>query len=135
MFVKLTQRVFGTRKSLGDKIVEIGDNLKETREAEKATTKDSVKELKETIERLENALRVMTTDRNVAWEKINEMTKDDSQDFSIDWQKMKAFSIERIADRTNIGYFVNEEVKEWKLTCSLETHRILVRQFEHYKLV
>ena len=114
MFDKLTQRVFGTRKSLGDKIVEIGDGLKEKREAEKAIPKDNVKELKETIERLENALRAMTTERDVAWGKMNEMTKDDSQDFSIDWQKMKAFSIERNSnpDRTIIGYFVNEEVKE-----------------------
>lgn len=125
-------KIFGTRKSLGDKIVEIGDTLKEER-VEPA--KETVKELKATIELLNKKLKVMTLERDSALQKIKQLTADDSQDFSVDWEKMKPFSIERMGDHTNIGYFVDGAVMEWKMACSLETHRILVRQFEHFKMI
>ncbi len=64
---------------------------------------------------------------------------------SIDWNKMDAFSVERIWNHngngptTNIGYYItnsdgNKVVKEWVLYCSLERHEELVKQFNEQKI-
>ena len=65
---------------------------------------------------------------------------------SVDWNKMNAFSIERIHNHkgsetttTNIGYFLTTSngaqlVKEWVFYCSLERHEELVKQFNEQKI-
>ena len=123
-------KIFGTRKSLGDKIVEIGDNLKEER---KEMLK--IKELTAEVDRLTKQLNAVTAQRDIALQKIESLNAEDAEDFSVNWELMKPFSIERINNRTNIGYFVDGAVMEWKMECSLKTHRILVRQFEHFKMI
>jgi hypothetical protein len=63
-------------------------------------------------------------------------------EFSVDWQRMRAFSIERNMHGnkpcTIIGYLKldkdnNECVGEWFLSCNAETHRRLVKEFCEYK--
>jgi len=63
-------------------------------------------------------------------------------EFSVDWQRMRAFAIERnIKDNkicTIIGYFKtdkdgNDCVSEWYLFCNAETHRRLVAEFDQYR--
>jgi len=74
--------------------------------------------------------------------------------FSIDWDTMKAFSIERMWEnglpKTIIGYMLSEPmvttsgegvervtekeiVREWSLYCSAEKHEELVAEFNKYK--
>lgn len=60
-------------------------------------------------------------------------------EFVIDFEKMNAFSIERVPTcnddrpyKTVIGYFFGDEVKEWSLWCNLDTHNDLARQFRAY---
>lgn len=74
--------------------------------------------------------------------------------FSIDWDAMKAFSIERMWEnglpKTVIGYMLSEPmvttsgegvervtekeiVREWTLYCSHEKHEELVAEFNTYK--
>ena len=59
--------------------------------------------------------------------------------FSIDFEKMKPFSIERNRGDENrpvtiFGYFdKNEDPKEWYIYCSLERHNQLVEEFNGYK--
>lgn len=56
--------------------------------------------------------------------------------FSIDFENLNAFSIERMVqdekEKTSIGYFVNGKVCEWCFFCSRETHERLVREFNEY---
>ena len=64
--------------------------------------------------------------------------------FGVDFDLLAPFSIERnltqidifgkqvIIERTEIGYFLNNEVKSWFLYTTKEAHVELVRQFEQY---
>jgi hypothetical protein len=63
-------------------------------------------------------------------------------EFSVDWQRMRAFSIERNMKDGNpctiIGYLKldkdnNDCVSEWFLYCNAETHRRLVAEFNQYR--
>lgn len=63
-------------------------------------------------------------------------------EFVIDFEKMNAFSIERIPTgqderpyKTSIGYFFNDHVKEWTLWCNRDTHNLLAQQFREYMQV
>lgn len=70
--------------------------------------------------------------------------------FAIDWEAMKAFSIERMWEnglpKTIIGYMLEEPVtivegevttkdvvREWTLYCSAEKHEQLVQEFKEWK--
>lgn len=70
--------------------------------------------------------------------------------FAIDWEAMKAFSIERMWEnglpKTVIGYMLEEPVtivegevttkdvvREWTLYCSAQKHEDLVREFKEWK--
>ena len=76
---------------------------------------------------------------NECQEKFEQTQKTDEQDFVVDWAAIKPFSIERCPSddggfHTIIGYFDFEgKVKEWRFFCSLQTHRILAKQFQEYK--
>lgn len=56
--------------------------------------------------------------------------------FVIDWDKLNPFSVERTYNNdhwsTVIGYFLNGNVKEWYLHCSLEVHMKLTEEFKQY---
>jgi predicted RNase H-like nuclease (RuvC/YqgF family) len=60
--------------------------------------------------------------------------------FLVDFIELRAFSIERNLDneqeKTIIGYInKNDEVKEWCLSCSLETHENLCESFKKQVLM
>ena len=64
---------------------------------------------------------------------------DGSCSVSIDFNTMKPFSIERIPgnpsvrEKTSVGYFLNDNVREWCLYISREQHEDLVKQFNEWK--
>jgi hypothetical protein len=57
---------------------------------------------------------------------------------SVDWDVMRAFSIERVISTTHevpvtcIGYMVGSNVKEWILFVNKEIHDSLVEEFKEY---
>lgn len=55
---------------------------------------------------------------------------------AVDWQALDAFSIERhtrnVVPVTVIGYWSDEEAKEWSFYCSLTEHERLVKEFNAY---
>lgn len=58
--------------------------------------------------------------------------------FSLDFEKMNAFSIERTFKngdypKTVVGYFLNGDVKEWYLQTSAKEHNRIVAEFELWK--
>lgn len=57
-------------------------------------------------------------------------------EFALDYCQMNAFSIERLCRDgqavTVIGYFLNNQVREWNLYCNEERHQELVNQFKLY---
>lgn len=57
-------------------------------------------------------------------------------EFAVDFCNMNAFSIERMCRDgqavTVIGYFLNNQVREWNLYCNEERHQELVNQFKLY---
>lgn len=77
-----------------------------------------------------------------------------SASFSVDWEAMKVFSVERMWEngipKTILGYMLSEPVvttsgegvervtekdvvREWTLYCSLEKHEELVKEFIEWK--
>ena len=74
-------------------------------------------------------------------EKIDTIKNDvNSSEFGIKWDKMDAFSIERMGDHqsayTVIGYYLTDEhnvkhVHEWKFYCSQEQHNKLAEEFKN----
>lgn len=58
---------------------------------------------------------------------------------AVSFERMRAFSIERMHDDQNgpstvIGYYGrDDEVREWSLWCSIEHHEQLVKQFQLYR--
>lgn len=74
-------------------------------------------------------------------EKIDTIKADvNSSEFGIKWDKMDAFSIERMGDHqsayTVIGYYLTDEhnvknVHEWKFYCSQEQHNKLAEEFKN----
>lgn len=106
---------------------------------------DSLKDSIDCLKR-ENAI---LSDTISSYEEIisGEMTK---AEFSVDFVKMNAFSIERVREgsshKTIIGYLSSEpfettengtvyrdNIREWSLSCSLEVHQRLVSEFNAYK--
>lgn len=88
-----------------------------------------------TIEQLEQRIRAMEL------EKIDSIKNDvNTSEFGIKWDKMDAFSIERMGDHqsayTVIGYYLTDEhnvkhVHEWKFYCSQEQHNKLAEEFKN----
>jgi hypothetical protein len=106
--------------------------------------KCQIEDLKKENEKLKYA--------NDAYQKrlVGEMS---SASFAIDWDAMKAFSVERMWDnglpKTIIGYRLEEPiittegddqrvttkdvVREWTLYCSAEKHEELIKEFNEWK--
>lgn len=88
-----------------------------------------------TIEQLEFRIK------QLEHEKIDTIKNDvNSSEFGIKWDKMDAFSIERMGDHqsayTVIGYYLTDEhnvkhVHEWKFYCSQEQHNKLAEEFKN----
>lgn len=76
--------------------------------------------------------------RGLKEEQSKEMTKAaEAFQFSLDFDKMDIFSIERVMDghkaKTIVGHFVKGEVKEWVLYASAKEHNRLIAEFELWK--
>ena len=62
-----------------------------------------------------------------------------AQSVSIDFETMKPFSIERVPgnsgrmEHTSIGYFFDNNVREWCLYISRDQHEKLVEEFKTWK--
>jgi len=101
--------------------------------------------LKEKVERLEN--RIIQINKDLADAEKADVA---SSTFTIDFNKMDVFSIERHikGDKavTIVGHFLQEPVKvnndvftlnkitrEWNLSCSQEQHERLVKDFAEFK--
>lgn len=88
--------------------------------------KEEIDGIKTEIENYKEQVKRMKSDKI---KKVQEST------FLVDFTKIKAFSIERTLnnheqDETVIGYMdKNDNVKEWSLTCSSETHEKLCEIF------
>lgn len=64
-----------------------------------------------------------------------------NSDMQVDFERMRAFSIERLVDdkgvpHTVIGYVLrvspeDQQIKEWKLECNQQTHDRLVAEFRN----
>lgn len=96
--------------------------------------------LKDQIRKLENEVESLKADNaRLRQVKKDAVTEDvQSSTFMIDWDKMDAFSIERMGDfseaYTIIGYWNKNEsgtayVSEWKFYCSQEQHEKLAKEF------
>lgn len=101
--------------------------------------------LKENVRILEDRIRAMNA------EKEDKLVKElEAASFAINWDSMKAFSVERMREgaitKTIIGYILEEPVvvsednvstkdivREWTLYCSPETHEKLVAEFNEWK--
>lgn len=104
-----------------------------------------VASLKENVRILEERILAMNA------EKENSLVKEMANaSFAINWDSMKAFSVERMREgavtKTIIGYILEEPVvvsednvttkdvvREWTLYCSIETHEKLVAEFNEWK--
>lgn len=93
------------------------------------------------IEALQKRIAELEADNNrLRTEQLEEVVADvQSSTFVIDWNKLDAFSIERMGDvrdaYTIIGYWSTREngsktVQEWKFYCSKEQHEKLAKEFE-----
>jgi len=88
--------------------------------------KEEIDEYKTTIENYKEQIR---------WVKKEKIKKVQERTFLVDFIKINAFSIERTIDNneqeeTVIGYMdKNDNVKEWSLICSSETHEKLCEFF------
>lgn len=76
--------------------------------------------------------------------------EENNASFSIDWNAMKVFSVERNfvgVPRSILGYMLsapavyteksvtyNDDVREWTLQCSAEKHEELVKEFNEWKV-
>lgn len=94
-------------------------------------------ELEEKIQTLKSQEdKLLKSIEKLKQEQTAEITKAvDHFQFAVDFEKMGAFSIERvIRDGSNIqtviGYFVGGGVKEWHLQTSAKEHNRLVAEFE-----
>ncbi len=72
-------------------------------------------------------------------DRLNKIISEQGGEFIFDWETMDAFSIERDAEHTTIGYLhfpvhdaPQSEVKEWHYHCNLETHNRLAKEFREY---
>ena len=104
-----------------------------------------VASLKENVRILEERIRAMNAEKEDTL--VKEMA---NASFAINWDSMKAFSVERMREgavtKTIIGYILEEPVvvsednvttkdvvREWTLYCSIETHEKLVAEFNEWK--
>lgn len=113
-------------------------NVESKDEQVKALIKEKL-DLEKQVQMLNAKLKASEQKLNECQEKFEQTQKTDEQDFVVDWAAIKPFSIERCPSddggfHTIIGYFDFEgKVKEWRFFCSLQTHRILAKQFQEYK--
>lgn len=104
--------------------------LKNTQKISDLTTQKALLEIK--VQQLENKI-----------EYFNSREDTSQQAFSIDFNKLDVFSVERNGDKQNpctiIGHFLTNAdgtkyTNEWYLYCSPLTHSILVEEFNEHKL-
>lgn len=103
-------------------------------EAQIAELKHRVEVRDQSIDTLQRRIREMEL------EKVDAIKVDvNSSKFEIDWNKMDAFSIERMGDHnsayTVIGHHMTDEhnvkhIHEWKFYCSQEQHNKLAEEFK-----
>jgi hypothetical protein len=107
---------------------------------ETAQLKRKIKEQEEMIDRRDDDINnLQFRVKQLEQEKIDSIKNDvNTSEFKIDWNKMDAFSIERMGDHqsayTVIGYYMTDEhnvkhVHEWKFYCSQEQHNKLAEEF------
>ena len=105
-------------------------------------------QLKSRIEYLEAKLK--NSEARVSELEKKESEVNTASTFTIDFDALRPFSIERNETRpgvwqTVVGYFVeertvnsdllvnNKKCKEWYLSCNLEQHEILVKEFKEWR--
>jgi len=115
--------------------------------------KNKILELKTEV----NILKIQLKERDATIAHYKKMVTDDAKraSFSVDWDVMRVFSIERNPSesmpKTILGHMVSEPifntdahgnvftigekdvVSEWTLYCSAETHEALVNEFNDWK--
>jgi hypothetical protein len=83
----------------------------------------------------EQDMKKALEEQAIQQQKIDDENRD--APFVIDWNKLEPFSVERANKNgiwyTVIGYFLNGNVKEWQLNCSVKRHYELAEQFKAYK--
>lgn len=105
-----------------------------------ADLKHEVSMLKGKIETRDHEIKMLTAQiAEMQAAKVDAIKEDvNTSEFNIKWDKMDAFSIERMGDHqsayTVIGYFLADEhnvkhVHEWKFYCSQEQHNRLAKEF------
>lgn len=107
---------------------------------ENADLKDQIVHLERRIETRDHEIKMLHAQiAEMQAAKVDAIKADvNSSEFNIKWDKMDAFSIERMGDHqsayTVIGYFLTDEhnvkhVHEWKFYCSQEQHNRLAKEF------
>ena len=99
--------------------------------------------LKATLEQRDETIAGLQNQINQMKEQSDREVRDSA--VSVDWHRMRAFSIERLLDggkqiATVIGYLKpcpekadTDMVGEWWLYCNAETHDRLVAEFNNYR--
>jgi hypothetical protein len=86
---------------------------------------------------LEDQIEQLKEELKNAQEQLLDQTAEAS--FEIDFDGLKAFSIERIVvkgrGQTNIGYLRDGKIAEWAFACSVKTHERLAGEFRYYKVI
>ena len=99
-----------------------------------------VKRLQREIDNLTTTVSHLESRIKAQNEALNDEVR--SSEFSVDWQRMRAFSIERMFSSdglpvTVIGYILESNDKDpcrqWYLHCNDATHRRLVEEFNTYR--
>ena len=102
------------------------------------------------IKQLEAALLKRDEDIACLQKEIKQLKEQSEQEVrdsavSVDWHRMRAFSIERLLDRdgkicTVVGFFKPnpdrddaDMIAEWFIYCNAETHDRLVAEFNNYR--
>ena len=107
-----------------------------------ADLQHEVSMLKGKVETRDHEIKMLTAQiAEMQAAKVDAIKEDvNTSEFNIKWDKMDAFSIERMGDHqsayTVIGYFLTDEhnvkhVHEWKFYCSQEQHNKLAREFNN----
>ena len=102
---------------------------------------NKIEQLQTDVYRLESANKALNDRiRQMELEKVDAIKTDvNSSAFEINWNKMDAFSIERMGDHnsayTVIGHHMTDEnnvkhIHEWKFYCSQEQHNKLAKEFK-----
>mgnify|MGYP006266861419 FL=1 len=99
--------------------------------------------LKATLEQRDETIAGLQNQINQIKEQSEQEVRDSA--VSVDWHRMRAFSIERLLDRdgkicTVVGFFKPnpdredaDMIAQWWLYCNAETHDRLVAEFNNYR--